>query len=136
MNTVAEEISLHDRLVVRIAEQSFRFPDPNHPNWVTYTNTSSQRMMGVETENEPVYPDIVVLENRRVAVIAEVEIETGINQDEALQWLRYSRLCETFCLYVPEGYEDVTVELLRENEIRINLRTYGFEDSNLVITDR
>jgi hypothetical protein len=93
-------------------------------------------MMGVETENEPVYPDIVVLENRRVAVIAEVEIETGINQDEALQWLRYSRLCETFCLYVPDGYEDVTVELLRENEIRINLRTYGFEDSNLVITDR
>jgi hypothetical protein len=93
-------------------------------------------MKGVETENEPVYPDIVVLENQRVAVLAEVETETGVNQDEALQWLRYSRLCETFCLYVPEGYEDVTVELLRENEIRISLRTYGFEDSNLVITNR
>jgi hypothetical protein len=93
-------------------------------------------MMGVETENEPVYPDIVVLENRRVAVLAEIELETGVNQDEALQWLRYSRLCETFCLYVPEGYEDVTVELLRENEIRISLRTYGFEDSTLVITNR
>jgi hypothetical protein len=93
-------------------------------------------MKGVETENEPVYPDIVVLENQRIAVLAEVETEAGVNQDEALQWLRYSSLCETFCLYVPEGYEDVTVELLRENEIRISLRTYGFEDSNLVITDR
>jgi len=133
---MTEEIDRHDRLVLRIAEQSFRFPDPNHTNWVTYTNTGSQRMMGVETENEPVYPDIVVLENRRVAVLAEVETEEGVNQDEALQWLRYSRLCETFCLYVPEGYEDVTVELLRENEIRISLRTYRFEDSNLVVTDR
>jgi hypothetical protein len=93
-------------------------------------------MMGVETENEPVYPDIVVLENGRIVVLAEVETETGVNQNEALQWLRYSTLCETFCLYVPEGYEDVTVELLRENEIRISLRTYGFEDSNLIITDR
>ena len=94
--------------------------------------------MGIETENEnePVYPDIVVLENQRIVMLAEVETETGINQDEALQWLRYSTLCETFYLYVPEGYEDVTVELLRENEIRISLRTYGFEDSNLVITDR
>ena len=133
---MAEEIDRHDRLVLRIAEQSFRFPDPNHTNWVTYTNTSSQKMMGVETENEPVYPDIVVLENRRVAVLAEVELESGVNQDEALRWLRYSTLCETFCLYVPEGYEDVTMELLRENEIRISLRTYGFEDSNLVITNR
>jgi hypothetical protein len=135
---MTEEIDRHDRLVLRIAEQSFSFPDPTHPNWVTYTNTGSQRMMCVETENEdePVYPDIVVLENQRIAVLAEVETETGINQDEALQWLRYSSLCETFCLYVPEGYEDVTVELLRENEIRISLRTYRFEDSNLVITNR
>ena len=133
---MTEEIDRHDRLVLRIAEQSFRFPDPNHPNWVTYTNTSSQKMKGIETENEPAYPDIVVLENRRTIMLAEVETETGVNQDEALQWLRYSRLCETFCLYVPEGYEDVTVELLRENEIRISLRTYGFEDSNLVITNR
>jgi hypothetical protein len=133
---MAEEIDRHDRLVLRIAEQSFRFPDPNHTNWVTYTNTSSQRIMGVETENAPVYPDIVVLENRRVAVLAEVETEESVNQDEALHWLRYSTLCETFCLYVPEGYEDVTMELLRENEIRISLRTYRFEDSNLVITNR
>jgi len=133
---MTEEIDRHDRLVLRIAEQSFRFPDPNHPNWVTYTNTSSQKMKGIETENEPAYPDIVVLENRRTIMLAEVETETGVNQDEALEWLRYSRLCETFCLYVPEGYEDVTVELLRENEIRISLRTYGFEDSNIVITNR
>jgi len=133
---MTEEIDRHDRLVLRIAEQSFRFPDSSHTNWVTYTNTSSQRMMGVETENEPVYPDIVVLENGRIVVLAEVETETGVNQNEALQWLRYSTLCETFCLYVPEGYEDVTVELLRENEIRISLRTYGFEESNLIITNR
>jgi hypothetical protein len=94
--------------------------------------------LGIETENEnePVYPDIVVLENQRIVMLAEVETETGINQDETLQWLRYSTLCETFYLYVPEGYEDVTVELLRENEIRINLRTYGFEESNLIITNR
>lgn len=135
---MTEEIDRHDWLVVGIAEQRFRFPSRNHPNWVTYTNTSLQRMMGIETENEnePVYPDIVVLENGRIVMLAEVETETGVNQDEALQWLRYSSLCATFYLYVPEGYEDVTVELLRENEIRISLRTYGFEDSNLVITNR
>ena len=135
---MTEEIDRHDRLVLRIAEQSFRFPDPNHTNWVTYTNTSSQKMQSVETENEnePVYPDIVVLENQRIVVLAEVETETGVNQDEALQWQRYSCLCKTFCLYVPEGYEDVTSELLRENEIRISLRTYRFEDSNLIITNR
>jgi hypothetical protein len=135
---MAEEIDRHDRLVIGIAEQSFRFPDRDHTDWATYTNTSSRRTMGVETENEnePVYPDIVVLQNRRVVILVEVETETGVNQDEALQWLRYSSLCETFYLYVPEDYEDVTEELLRENEIRINLRTYGFEDSNLVITDR
>ena len=135
---MSEEVDSHDGIVIGIAARRFRFPSRNHPNWVTYTNTGSQRMMGVETEdeNEPVYPDIVVLEDQRVVMLAEVETETGVNQDEALQWLRYSNLCKTFYLYVPEGYEDVTVELLRENEIRINLRTYGFEDSNLVITNR
>ena len=91
---MTEEIDRHDWLVVGIAERRFCFPSRNHPNWVTYTNTSSQRMMGVETEdeNEPVYPDVVVLENQRVVMLAQVETETGINQDEALQWLMYSNL--------------------------------------------
>lgn len=131
-----EELSLHDWLLLEIAGRRFPFPNRKHPNWTSYPNTTVERTMRIETNDWIVYPDIVVLEGRRVVMLGEVETDTGINQTEALQWLEYSGLCGTFYLYVPEGYEEATAELLRDNEIDLSgLRSYTIEDSELEITN-
>ena len=133
----SEGMTLHDWLVGAIAELRFNYPNRRHPDWTCFTNTASERMVGLDTGNGIVYPDIVVVDSRDyVRLLGEVEVFTGITRTEALQWAEYADLCPYLFLYVPEGYEELTADYLTENRTEIaGLRTYDFEDSELVITN-
>ena len=135
---MSDAVTLHDLLVEAIANRRFRYPNSRHPEWDAFTNTTAERTKGVDTGDGIVYPDIVVVNSQnRVALLGEVETFTSITRNEALQWTEYAGLCSGgFYLYVPDGYEDTTIQYIRENNTRIaGLRTYDLQDSELVITN-
>lgn len=95
----------HDNVVQHIALICFPFPNAKHPDWKTYTN-HPRRTMGVNDDEGNVhYPDIVVVDTSmdKAKLIGEVETADSVNQDESIQWARYSKLGDLY-LYVPEGY--------------------------------
>lgn len=128
-----EEKSLHDKAVAEIAKQRFPFPSDNHPNWRTYIN-EPESQVGVVSDSETYYPDIVVVdeskgkvdkgtvESTAVAMLGEVESESTVTQQESKQWKDYSELSNTFYLYVPKGLCDEAKRLAS------NIKVSGFRE--------
>lgn len=109
------------------------------PKWNTWVKTKEKKTMGVKTNGDAVYPDIVVTdaEKKGSAIIAgEIETEETIDDDEAKQWDRYGKLCGTCYVYVPEGSEKETKKLIEKGKLSVTgVRTYRFEESKLIVSD-
>ena len=139
MTAESEERARHDRAVTEVARQRFAYPTFDYPTHVTYTNEPVQRL-GVNAGSSIVYPDIVVVDaavSNRLTLVAEVETEATIDQDQVQQWKTYSGLNVPFFLYVPIRLVQETQRLLASNGVNLTgLRSYHDDaKGNLSITD-
>jgi len=75
-----------------------------HDSKITYIN-HPEKTMGVKvTENDVIYPDILVVLDGKVSVSGEIETEESVDEEEASQWAKYSEYAGPLYLYVPKGY--------------------------------
>jgi len=127
----------HEKIVSLIARARFPYPDEKHPQWKTYVN-SPDLTMGIDTTPEPVYPDILVIDDvkREAVMIGEVETETTVSEERAKDWEKYATLAPTFYIYVPEDRKDAALGLLGSKGIRYTgLRGYSYgKDGKLALS--
>lgn len=126
----------HDKAVKDIAKKRF-----DEIKYDVYTNPGKEKNAHVGAEDNPLYPDIVVLEKgvdrRKAIAIGEIETADTITENEAGQWKDYSNTKIPFYLYVPTGYDRETIDILKKGDIVISgLRTYKYAKSGeIIITD-
>jgi intergrase/recombinase len=86
--------------------------------------------LGVRTtgEEEPVFPDIVVIDQpeNEVVMTAEVEVPGSVTREAARDWVLFSQKFKTaFYLYVPVGYAEEARRIAKETGARLTgLRTW------------
>jgi len=131
-NRIINESEEHDKTVGLTAKTRFNFPNSDNPTWKTYTNHPEQTK-GVSKGNDTCYPDIVVVDEPKNALVMIGEVETSItvSDDEASrEWQNYASLGKTFYLYVPNDLVAKAKKLLNKYKIKIaGLRGY-FYDAN------
>jgi hypothetical protein len=136
MSVKKETSEIHDKAVREIARLRFGFPNSDHQDWKTFINPDEEKNKGVKHNDEVVYPDILVVNEKlnQAAEIGEVETDSTITGEGAKQWKVYSSLCNIFYLYVPDGYSQAAKELLESQKIRYSgLRTYGFDQQGQIV---
>ncbi|MSQ61505.1 MAG: hypothetical protein EXR43_02855 [Dehalococcoidia bacterium] len=128
MPTKVDRDLKHDRAVRDIAAARFDFPSKEQPNYHTYVNARDPAMGVLGFDGEPVYPDIVVIEQGRniVRMLAEVETADTVTDAEATaDWAKYAELAHTFYLYVPSGYAKTAKDICKRHHIRVTgIRTW------------
>lgn len=130
MTRVELEQESHDKAVLEIARLKFPFPSTDYPDWKTFSNPNAQQNMGVKRNEETVFPDIVVVDQKAktVAMVGEVETSSTVTEDHADQWKNYSSICNSFFLYVPKDCGPEAKRILDLKKISYSgLRTYGFD---------
>lgn len=123
-----QEKEVHDRAVVDIAKARFDYSNTS-PTWRTYVN-EPKPMKGIPKNSRIIYPDIVVFDTRddSLQVVAEIETESSVNQEETTQWSEYSSVTGRFFLYVPKGFGLLAKGLLVNNNISYaGLREYSYD---------
>ena len=128
---------LHDRAVLAIAKERFRYPDKDNPDWKTWINTNEKRSMGVKANGDFVYSDIIVTDSENKVIMAgEIETESTISEEGVKQWKQCQELCGACFVYVPEGYEEQSRELFGKGNFSVSgLRTYRFDGWNIIISN-
>ena len=133
----SQEKSRHDAIVRVIANQRFRFPNQEHPNWRTCVN-EPEKTMGIGS-TDPIYPDIVVVEgpNNTLVMIGEIETEETVTSEHATQWSDYGSKCGTIYLYDPESALATARSIIGASQIRVaGLRSYSVNQmGELLITN-
>ena len=127
MPTKVDRDLKHARAVRAIAAARFEFPSSEQPTYKTYVNEPEQAMGVPGFDGEPVYPDIVVLEQGRniVRMLAEVETADTVTDVEAADWAKYSELAHTFYLYVPSGHAQKAKDICKRRHIKVTgIRTW------------
>jgi hypothetical protein len=104
----SEHQSRHDGWVRAIAKDRFAFPNAEHPTWRTAINPGSEKNRNVTVAGVEFHPDIVVWDEAKttgnLVMIAEVETEDSVSQQEVAQWRTYAKVApRPFFLYVPSG---------------------------------
>lgn len=128
--------NLHDKVVKDIAKSRF-----DGIKYDVYTNPNGEKNAYIGPEENKVYPDIVVLEkgyDRRTGIaIGEIETDDSINDNEAEQWSEYSSSVIPFYLYIPAGYAQTTIDIMKKKDIKISgLRTYKYlATGEIVVTN-
>jgi hypothetical protein len=95
------------KVVQLIVQERFAFPSKAYPQFRTYANYP-EHTLGVRThgEEDPVFPDIVVINQKEneVVMTAEVEVTGQFDRSVATDWKVFSQRFKTaFYLYVPAG---------------------------------
>ncbi len=127
MPTKVDRDLKHDRAVRDIAAARFDFPSNEQPNYRTYVNEPDPAMGVPGFDGEPVYPDIVVIEQGRniVRMLAAVETADSVTDAEAADWAKYAELAHTFYLYVPSGHAKKAKDICKRHHIRVTgIRTW------------
>lgn len=116
----------HDDLVALIAKKRFSYTDGS----VTYTNPNGEKNCAVDDQ----YPDIVVVKDKSVQRIGEVETEETVTENEAEQWKTYAALNKYFYLYVPKSKVADAKTIIKSKNVGITgLRSFEYVDDELVI---
>lgn len=122
-----------------------RFPFVDQENWPedarTIVNDETKRF-GVKWEGGVEYPSVVVLNgDGSIREFGLVEHAESINMGSVARWRMLSdcaphgRKYKKLFLYVPQGYEEKTLQLLEANDIDYDgIRGYCVTDGNLRIT--
>lgn len=115
-----QEQQEHDDAVRKLATTRFAIPD-----WKIALN------LGIRTNDQP---DIVAVNDGQVVAIGEVETETTINREQAAHWKSMAELSPRFYLFVPEGTEELTKNLIEEYKICCaGLRSYKNFDGEMSV---
>jgi hypothetical protein len=122
-----------------------RFPFVDQENWpedaTTIVNDETKRF-GVKWEGGVEYPNIVVLNgDGSVREFGLVEHPETLTEESVARWKILSecaprgRKYKKLFLYVPQGHEEKTLQLLEANEIDYDgIRGYSIHDGSLRIT--
>ncbi len=142
MTLVKPEI-LRNRIARIIADT--RFPFVDQETWPegrqTIVNDETKRY-AINTEVGVLYPSIVITDpDGSIREIGLVESRENISVDSVPRWralsdvVPYGREYKKLFLYVPEGNDEDTKELLQEHEIDYDgIRGYRIEEQSLKIT--
>jgi hypothetical protein len=119
----------HLGTVAAIARLKFPFPGPEHPDLETLVNLPNHRISVGNANGKDLFPDIVVVRRpgQWLSLIAQVEMEDGVNDDSARdRWLPYSKQGDLL-LYVPAGFVAEAKKLCKRHGVRVKgIRTWRF----------
>jgi len=96
-----------------------------------YINPGTKNLTSVNS----LYPDIIITAkgDKNVKFIIEVETQDSVNLNEVDQWKQYSQLGGTFYLLVPRDMKTTAEILCRQNEIKVRIGIYYYENSKIII---
>ncbi len=129
-----EEQHYHDEIVVLVARARYKFFDKT-----TYTNLSGEKNISAGSVNgQEQYPDIVAVEDftGKPAVIAEIETESLVSENEVQQWEDYASLNLNFYIYVPTSKVTEAMDIIDSEGLRdkiLGLRRYALVNEELEI---
>jgi len=127
----------HDKLVKLVAE-SGRYTSENYTMYTNPNGPSQWQKSAGKVNDEEQYPDIVGISKttNNSTIIAEIETETSVTEEESQQWKDYAKLGISFYLYVPLANVEDAKKLLKEKNITIKgLRGYEVKDEKITIHD-
>jgi hypothetical protein len=130
----AEEQHYHDEIVVLVARARYKFYDKT-----TYTNLNEEKNMSAGSVNgQEQYPDIVAVEDftAKPKIIAEIETDSLVSENEVQQWEDYASLNLNFYLYVPTSKVTETIDVIDSEGLRdriLGLRRYELINGELQI---
>jgi len=103
----------HDRLIRHLATKYKK-------KFEVSANVGDEQVAPVKIGALTLYPDLVWMDGKRLAGVAEVETGESVNNLEAMaQWVHFSRARVPFHLYVPvQGY-DATRRLCDANQAKV-----------------
>ena len=104
----------HDRLI--------RFLQTKYKRKLEATvNPGDEQVAPVKIGPGTFFPDMVLMDGKRLAGLVEVETGESVNNLEAMaQWVHFSRARVPFHLYVPVQAYDVARRLSEANDVRVN----------------
>jgi hypothetical protein len=102
----------HDRLI--------RFLQAKYKRKLeTTVNLGDEQVAPVKIGPGTFFPDVVMMDGKKLAGLAEVETGESVNNLEAMaQWVHFSRARVPFHLYVPVQAYDVARRLADANDVR------------------
>ena len=104
----------HDRLIRHLQGKYKRKFEP-------LINVGDERVAPVKIGTNMFFPDLVLMEGKRLAGLVEVETGESVNNLEAMaQWVHFSRARVPFHLYVPVQAYDAARRLSEANAARVS----------------
>jgi len=104
----------HDRLIRHLQGKYKRKFD-------ALINVGEERVAPVKIGTNTFFPDLVLMEGKRLAGLVEVESGESVNNLEAMaQWVHFSRARVPFHLYVPVQAYDAARRLAEANSARVS----------------
>ncbi|MCC7007483.1 MAG: hypothetical protein IT184_01565 [Acidobacteria bacterium] len=84
-------------------------------------NVGDEQLAPVKIGPQTLYPDLVLTDGRKLALIVEVESGESTNNLEALyQWVHFSRARVPFHLYIPVSFYEAAKRLCEANQARVS----------------
>jgi hypothetical protein len=103
----------HDRLI-RFLQAKYK---RKHE---TTVNLGDEQVAPVKIGQATFFPDLVLMDGKRLAGLVEVESGESVNNLEAMaQWVHFARARVPFHLYVPVQVYDVARRLSEANDVRV-----------------
>lgn len=127
----------HDKVVKLVAE-SGRYTSENYTTYTNPNGPSQWQKSAGKVNDEEQYPDIVGISKttNNPTIIAEIETETSVTEEESQQWKDYAKLGIAFYLYVPNTKVEDAKKLLSSKKITIKgLRGYEVDNGKIKISD-
>ena len=113
------EQNLHDQEIARLEAL-----ERQKGNYVC-TNPNGKHNCYVERNGGKVYPDLLIGKNGKINRLIEVETESSVTEDEALnQWAVYADGPSTLEVHVPRTKELVAKKLVQKFHIRAIVTVY------------
>lgn len=100
-----DEQVVHQEIINLLKKAVYNYPNATHPSLITYTNHPLKNKAVLDPDGNELYPDIVIINSQtnKIVMIGEVETMSSLNEDEAEQWKRFSRLSTVLYLFYPKG---------------------------------
>jgi hypothetical protein len=106
----------HDRLIRHLQAQY-----KNKKKLNVAANVGDEQLAPVKIGAQTLYPDLVLTDGRKLALIVEVESGESTNNLEAMaQWVHFSRARVPFHLYIPVPFYEAARRLCDANHARVS----------------
>ncbi|MEO0077852.1 MAG: hypothetical protein ABIK86_02505 [candidate division WOR-3 bacterium] len=108
-----DEQILHDHIIQVLRKEMYNYPNPAHPNLITYINHPTKTKAVFTPERKEMHPDIVVIDQRttHLVLVAEVETESTVVPEEQPEWADFQQLKTKLHIHFPKGFGPVMTGL-------------------------